>query len=240
MKLNFVELSMSEKLKAILIMSKSMPRTQQEHIRGIVDIFVETTNERVETLNLEILHGLKSCNIIAKKNQNMLEHIDTVFNLLLTERPFDLLPTQYFVGSKPCESNFVPVQNRRMLISNKPGSGGLWTSPANSDTKNPEWVDWCLYNDFRVPEDGKWDIWKLTLKDNLNIVKLSDTVDVKSLFSFYNGFNFESMTNDRIDGLWVTESALNIDTVDLYGWDLESVLWLTYPVISSESAKGGE
>ncbi len=118
-------------------------------------------------------------------------------------------------------SKIAPIEN--ITYHNKP-SGGLWTSPVNS---NYGWVHWCEQEEYSAtPEyvdlefhgrllvvDGIYDLSKLPIARNGDLC--TPTVLFEELLQDYDGIHLTE------DGQWATRYA---DLVDLYGWDCESVL----------------
>jgi len=124
--------------------------------------------------------------------------------------------------------------------------GGLWTS-TYSDEIGSGWVEWCLAEDFRVPQHFRWHGWLLTPPWDARVYEIDSYADLRRLaesefgmpegpgyFPAFGGcgIDFEKMSQSY-DAIHLTEAGQWATRLShphtLYGWDCESTLWLHYP-----------
>lgn len=138
---------------------------------------------------------------------------------------------------------------------NKP-SGGLWTSPENS---NLSWKDFVINESF---QESRYlnKLTLITLKSDVKIYKIQNKDDYFKCplrdkeNDFFGGLetnhsklqfiDFEKLSKDY-DALWITEEALNVlgtfEILDdfvlgpLYGWDVETVLLFNLDCIKNHA-----
>lgn len=147
--------------------------------------------------------------------------------------------------------------NNKKYWRNKP-DGGVWASPVNS---RAGWREWCIRENWNVESLSVYTKWKLA--DQSKILIIDSERDVKEAYKKYNlefkGLYLESerayldfwkMKNDGWDGVWLTENGLmeagkyyGIMThdgkyLDLYGWDVESiVVWNVDQIVITEKGR---
>lgn len=138
------------------------------------------------------------------------------------------------------------VENSEYNI--KPYKGGLWTSPIDSDLG---WIDYC--NNTFDPDSRHCvnvDVhFKVTLKDNLNVLKIDSRCDLlrAPLFDikwplnsirgiFQKSLDFEKIA-ESYDAIWLTVNGLYANErfhegqAHLFTWDCETVLILNKDAI---------
>jgi hypothetical protein len=116
--------------------------------------------------------------------------------------------------------------------------GGFWTTPKGEQT----WTQWCEYED--------WSNWRehnqyeLTTTRPVKVAVIDCLDDLDAILDEYGykveGFgrgkwfiNFEAMAADGWDGVWLTnegqwKTRLSSPS-NLYGWDVSSIVWFTWP-----------
>jgi hypothetical protein len=135
---------------------------------------------------------------------------------------------------------FVPVEaNGNPWM--KPRKGGLWTAQWD-EQYGGGWVQWCYGEDFDVPKDLSWEVTLLTPKPDARILVIDCLSDLKAAFErwpdpspnsrFGKGYPAWHLIAKEFDAVHLTErgqwdTRLTMD-VDLYGWDCESTLWLSW------------
>ena len=144
--------------------------------------------------------------------------------------------------SKFSKKKFKEIKNRKFF--NKP-RGGLWASPLVSSRS---WREWCLDEDFNVSEINKF--CKFKLKKESRIYTINTDIDLthcpriirKELIPGYiKGYiDFEGLKKEGYDGIYLTAFGvcqtasfvyLGEMNMDLYGWDVESLLLFNYDCI---------
>jgi hypothetical protein len=143
-------------------------------------------------------------------------------------------PQQTFVhhGSSTYDpTKFQPIRNRFV----KP-YGGLWATPVGSET----WKDWCQYNwETKPDKDNLKSSFTFGLKKDTNVYVIDDLCDLLQLPKWTAGYSdyidFEQCLHSGVDAIHLTEKG-QWDTrlsspMDLYGWDLESILVMNPDVI---------
>lgn len=151
------------------------------------------------------------------------------------------IPKQIFAHHQlPTESSVLPVTNNNFFV--KP-FGGLWTTPTGA----PTWLAWCDRENFR-PEKTLTNYELAPVKD-LTLVVIDSLEDLENLLNVYalprsseystilhyhqltRVLNFEKLAT-VFDGIWLTETGQSQTRLsqpdNLYGWDLESVLWFKW------------
>lgn len=139
---------------------------------------------------------------------------------------------------------FNEIKNRKFNI--KP-EGGMWTSPKKSLYG---WIDFCKREDFRLP-DGFINGFEFQLKPKSKVYIIDSFIDLikvpyKLIDPFYNNIQFgqnfidyEEMAKEY-DAIWLTVNGqwetrlpeinglMDFDgrSINLYGWDCESLLIL--------------
>lgn len=158
----------------------------------------------------------------------------------------DLINT-WFVSYGLGEYNpekFNKIRNSKYNV--KP-AGGMWTSPKESEYG---WIDFCKGENFRLP-DGFTDGFEFQLKPDSKVYIIDSFIDLvrvphKLIDPFYgniqfgqNFIDYEEMAKEY-DAIWLTaegqwdtrlpeiEGLMDIDgrSINLYGWDCESLLIL--------------
>lgn len=122
--------------------------------------------------------------------------------------------------------------------TNKP-SGGLWTSPIDS---NRSWYDWCERSDFSTGDNSL--SFELEVGGKiLEINSVNDFEDKYLVKTFMDHglidtihIDFELIAKDY-DCIYVTEKAIDETfgkyfELNLYGWDCETVLILNKDCIN--------
>lgn len=153
-----------------------------------------------------------------------------------------MLRPQLYVGRNAhslSSERIDPVQNRYGI---KP-KGGLWTSSYHPQTGSG-WVQWCMSEHFKVPEDGSWESCVLTPRSDAKILVVNTYDDLLSIIEKYpdpqgltlcgythTAIDFEKMSLDydamhlTEDGQWETRLT---HPHSLYGWDCESTVWFRW------------
>jgi len=136
-------------------------------------------------------------------------------------------PTLIHYGSSSIRTGrIMPVRNSWV----KPADGGgLWTSPVDSEWG---WADWCRVEDFRVETLEVFctieltDEAKLYVIDSLDDLLAAPSYQTNDIIS-KRFLDFEKLS-EKYDGIWLTEKGQDAtrysQPMDLYGWDVESVL----------------
>jgi hypothetical protein len=132
---------------------------------------------------------------------------------------------------------FVPVKNVGFV---KP-IGGLWASPLYS---NHSWRDWCIGEEFELHLLEKYFTFtidknaKIYTIDNLNHLRSLPTVPIKIINRKF--LNFELISKDY-DVIWLTangeRATRSLQPLNLYGWDVESLLVLNPNIIITDYGK---
>lgn len=116
------------------------------------------------------------------------------------------------------EKFFQPVGEGHLGIK---GKGGLWTSSYLGKQLGSSWIQWCLGNDFGVPEDGIFRGYLLEPKKRLKVYTIDSLEEMHTLFDKYGyemypnipvemeGINWEEMSKDY-DALHLTENGENL------------------------------
>ena len=123
-------------------------------------------------------------------------------------------------------SEFIYDQFKSIKNSNwcKPSTGGLWTSPIDS---NWSWKDFCDVEHVRTISENN--SFELILNDDANILVIDELKDLLNAPLINNNLNFELISN-TYDAIWLTENGQSATRwshpCSLYGWDVETVLIL--------------
>lgn len=151
-------------------------------------------------------------------------------------------PKHHVHTSKPHPDLLRPVKNAKDSagIIMKPETGGLWTSPQDSQWSWQHWVR---------REGLRWlgDRYLLTVEPGVDLLVVDSKEDFDRLWERYplesvrdyRILDWESMAKEH-DGLWVTERGFwanryRWDTgwmLGLSGWDCETVLWFRWAFTS--------
>lgn len=136
---------------------------------------------------------------------------------------------RHYGASKYLPDKFATPRNT-MFWRNKP-TGGLWTSPVNSEHS---WKQWCIDNDFRKCTDY------FDIKIEGNIVVINSIKDLEKLpwqprrAVLEPLINFEKLAliYDAVHLTAKGEAATRwMGEYSMYGWDCESVLILNKKII---------
>jgi hypothetical protein len=154
-----------------------------------------------------------------------------------------ILKTQLHVGlGHPLEKIKNPISNHIMCKAN----GGLYTSTYLGQDVGSDWLQWCIANEFNIPEDGIWKCWLINIKKDANIFVVDNVDDMHELYDRYEHPMFEGSRTMQIDytkmskdydGIHMTRrgeratrhgnifsrtSNMARDSRNMYGWDVES------------------
>ncbi|MDR6548502.1 hypothetical protein J2810_004592 [Chryseobacterium rhizosphaerae] len=138
-------------------------------------------------------------------------------------------PLIHYGSSRYKEELFRPITND---LFDKP-SGGLWTSPVNSEYG---WREWAKSADFKHYEDHE--SFQIMLKKTAKVLIIDKPKDLESIpqrkdipeMQFFRYLDFENITNEydaiylTLNGLWRTKDYLQDSEHKLYSWDCESVI----------------
>lgn len=135
------------------------------------------------------------------------------------------------------EDRFVKVTNS-MWHSIKP-SGGLWTSPIDSDFG---WIDWCIENEFGCDLSKSFTI-KISPDTRICKIDCADDLDKLPWLTkeFDSGWTLHCIDFEKArrsyDAVWLTykgeRETRYTKPRNLYGWDCESVVILNKEVIQA-------
>jgi hypothetical protein len=157
-------------------------------------------------------------------NQTLGDVYRTMQSFICT-RSFDLVC--YGCGNEFDLSKFESVKNRNHV---KP-SGGLWTSPIDSEWG---WKDWCKSNEWGDLSSS----FRLRFTGRVYVIDSMDAAKQlpwrKPSWSSHVAWpDYESIVG--IDAIYMTlegEEATRYDEPSLYGWDCETV-WIMNPICVS-------
>jgi hypothetical protein len=143
----------------------------------------------------------------------------------------------HYGASKFEFSKIAPIENKAWV---KP-SGGLWTSPINSEWG---WKEWCAAENFSdCRQENSFTVRLVRQARVFMIDSYKDLMScplVPSSYSSNKSLNFQSIAMDY-DAIWLTEKGQNETRfsvpVNLYGWDCETVLILNGQCIVLESCE---
>jgi hypothetical protein len=118
------------------------------------------------------------------------------------------------IREKPLSAEHIqPVGEGHLGVK---GRGGLWTSTFINEKLGSDWIQWCLGNEFGVPENNIWHGYILEPKENLMIYTIDSLEDMHILFDEYGykmypvtemeGIRWEKMAED-FDALHLTSNG---------------------------------
>lgn len=156
---------------------------------------------------------------------------------------------------------FKKIRNRKFF--NKP-RGGLWASPMGSILS---WKDWCLSENFRVSELKTFCMFKLKPGSRIYVINtFNDLLEIPFYYDMdileghaKRFIDFERMKKEGYQGIFLTANGERstmyspplvsdgrdkIVDVDLFGWDVESLLIFDYnclvPITETRRIKLGK
>lgn len=118
----------------------------------------------------------------------------------------------------------------------------LWTSTYTGPVHGSDWVQWCLDEDFSVPESGAWRSWLLvpnvsarvyiidTLSDLVRLIGRFPNSDER-LPDFFRHVPDWAKVSEQYDAVHLTEVGqwrTRFGVPSMYGWDCESTAWLRW------------
>ena len=137
---------------------------------------------------------------------------------------------------------FVPIRNVGFV---KP-VGGLWASPINS---NYGWKDWCLSEEFhislldrsfRFSLNKAAKVYTIDNRKQLYSLPIDHNKSYKIDLSIRPFLDFE-LISKRYDAIWLTidgeRDTRCLRPLNLYGWDVESLLVLNPNIIITNYGK---
>lgn len=151
------------------------------------------------------------------------------------------LKKQLHVGTlNPIEKVKSPLKNHVMCKA----IGGLFTSTFLGNDLGSDWIQWCVLNEFGLPENDIWNGYLIDINKDANIFVVNTVADMHYLFDTYSyelvegskieQINFIKMSEDY-DGVHITKQGEmvtrhpylfdrreNIGLRSMYGWDCES------------------
>lgn len=154
------------------------------------------------------------------------------------------LKTQLYVGqTHPLEKVKEPLTTHIQCKAN----GGLYTSTYLGQSLGSEWLQWCLANEFHLPESETWNGWLLKINPKAKIYVVDTVEDMHFLYDTF-GYNLIEGTKlewidfnlmaKHYDGLHLTSrgqavtrhpnffelraSDMDKNMRNFYGWDVES------------------
>ena len=138
--------------------------------------------------------------------------------------------------SRPDPSKIDPIENWSPFggassgLYNKP-YGGIWTSPLGAEWS---WSDWCERENWTRDEDTQY---RLSVEEGVSVYTIDSQQDLLNLIEQHGRddlmragkyINFESAF-EEYDGIHLTTAGQretrHSREADLYGWDVECVLW---------------
>jgi hypothetical protein len=147
--------------------------------------------------------------------------------------------TQEFIHTaRPSPDKMDPIENWNphstvtdLSLHNKP-KGGLWTSPVDADWR---WSDWCEKKDWNTGDES---VYRLEPDNDVSIYTINSLQALRLLHRDYGydphtaGYgntvlDFEQIFED-FDAIYVTERGedeTRFSDPNLYGWDVECILW---------------
>lgn len=133
------------------------------------------------------------------------------------------LPKQGFTGSKFDGSKIKPVKNLGYR-HDKP-DGGFWTATVK-ECGLTTWQEWCKKE---MPQRFVEEYQEMTPWQDAKIFKIDGWQDLDWLWAEYGVGNWEAVARN-FDAVYYTENAVwecrfGSKKYDLYGVDLESVVW---------------
>ena len=124
-------------------------------------------------------------------------------------------------------------------LLNKP-RGAFWTSSYIGSQAGSQWVQWCLAEDYRVPDDKKLQGWLLDITTGARLYTIRMHGDLDLLHHKYpadpNKFGDIAIDWTKVaddydgvhviqDAVWACRQAYRPGGLDLYSWDCESTAW---------------
>lgn len=126
--------------------------------------------------------------------------------------------------------NWNPCAEASGGLYNKP-YGGMWTSPLGAEWS---WSDWCERENWTRDEDTQY---RLSVEEGVSVYTIDSQQDLLNLIEQHGRddlmragkyINFESAF-EEYDGIHLTTAGQretrHSREADLYGWDVECVLW---------------
>lgn len=140
------------------------------------------------------------------------------------------------------KKKFKKIKNRTFF--NKP-RGGLWASPLHS---KKSWREWCLEENFNISDLDKYCMFRLkkdskiyTITNGNDLESCPKTIKYEITPTHINKFiDFEGLRKMGYDGIFASAIGVCItsapsyyayESMDLYGWDVESLLLFNYDCI---------
>lgn len=157
------------------------------------------------------------------------------------------LPTQMWIAHSPTgpprAERFEPAVNAGPVLP-KPSRGGLWTSTWDGRDGS----GWTAFMDADgwAPDGGQHGVWLLDVDPQARLICIDTLQDLRDLLDRYatpapagwpsalndaRGIDFEALAADGFHGVHLTDDgqwATRLTSPNLYGWDCESTLWLTW------------
>jgi len=140
-----------------------------------------------------------------------------------------------FYTKVPKSDHMVPISNIEGFA--KP-NGGLWTTPKGALT----WEEWCVDNMYAPAETKKGWHWDISPDAHLLIIDtLLDLQKAVAKFGIPTSLvgpvlDYKKLANlkgeEKLDGIWLTDNGQwetrlpkRAGDPNLYGWDLDTILW---------------
>jgi hypothetical protein len=125
-------------------------------------------------------------------------------------------------------------------------NGGLFSSTYLGEEIGSQWIQWCLFNEFNVPENGIWNGYLIDVKSDARIYVIDSVEDMERLYDQYgfNDYNIDAMesidyhrVSQDYDAVHLTDrgqvvtrhpylfrenSSNKINYRSMYSWDCES------------------
>lgn len=124
--------------------------------------------------------------------------------------------------------------NKPQNAGRKP-QGGIWTSSLLEDKLGSAWTVWCEREDYNLPKDGIWKAYLLQPNEDARIYTIDSLEDLQYILNKYKSrgnINYKKARKDY-DAIHLTWKGQGATYWELYGWDIESTIWLNeaYTVI---------
>lgn len=161
---------------------------------------------------------------------------------------------QLYLCDGKIRQEVVPVCNSEesAFVKKPKRETGLWTSSWREKTRDSEWVEWCVGEDFGEPYKKSW--WVLTPRSQLRLYVIESVGDLLVLLKefpweteaqrrlnavnstshldrYFAYIDFERLAQ-TYDGIWLTERGNDATHLSyphgLNAWDVESVLWFRW------------
>ena len=153
---------------------------------------------------------------------------------------------QIFLGAEPSKSEFSPPSPRRL----KP-VGGFWTSTLrkNNGQVTSDWLNWVQYDYKKAYKHvDNPQVWKIIVEPSVSLLKITDderfaeyvNKTESTRFKDECEFNIDAIFSDGFDGIWMTQKGISSGLLHskeydrLAAWDVESTLWIDWPVKTYE------